>query len=142
MAGLVCYYNTTHFYYLYLTGGEIDTDDKLKYLNILCCDNNHMLFPMPEPINISNAITVYLKAKLNGARLQFYYATNKEKEQPQWHKIGPVLDSSILSDDYVQHPENGYSPCFTGAFFGLACQDLSGQKCFADFAYFNYQEIN
>jgi xylan 1,4-beta-xylosidase len=67
---------------------------------------------------------VYLKAALNGADLQFYYAL-KENE---WIKAGGVLNAGILSDDYVRDGGDRYRPAFTGAFVGVCCQDLSGKN--------------
>jgi xylan 1,4-beta-xylosidase len=142
MAGLVCYYNTTHFHYLTITGDGIDACSGKKFINIITCDDNKTSYPVSQAVDVSQVQRIYLKADFNGEILQFYFALKLTDKQPKWIKIGPELDGSILSDDYVQHAERGYSPCFTGAFLGLACQDLSGQKCFADFAYFNYQEIN
>lgn len=141
MAGLVCYYNTTHYLYLYISGGDIGSDTHQKLLNIMVCDDNNVSSPLTQPINISSAEQVYLKAEFNGADFQFYFATQMNTNVPKWEKVGPILDGSILSDDYVVHAERGYSPCFTGAFFGLACQDLSGQNMYADFDFFEYLEI-
>jgi len=62
-------------------------------------------------------------------------------EQDQWQPVGPLLDGSILSDDYVETSGTGdFYPCFTGAFYGLCCQDLSGLRQHADFGYFAYKE--
>lgn len=139
MAGLVCYYNTRHYHYLHIGGGDFGAGSGLdkadKFISIVSCDN----FDTSEPagrIAIGKAPRVYLKADFNRAQLQFYYAL----EPGQWQKIGPVLDGSILSDDYVEHNETRFHPCFTGAFVGLACQDLSGQAMHGDFAFFEYIE--
>ena len=78
-----------------------------------------------------------LGVEFEGARLQFYV----KEEAGVWEKVGPVLDGSILSDDYVQDISNRYRPAFTGAFVGLACQDLTGNKKYADFDWFKYKEI-
>jgi xylan 1,4-beta-xylosidase len=48
--------------------------------------------------------------------------------------VGPVLDASKLSDEYA----SDFS--FTGAFVGMACQDLSGRSAHADFDFFEYAE--
>ena len=80
---------------------------------------------------------MYLKADFDGVDLQFYYALT----EGDWQAFGPVLDGSILSDDYVQDSENIYRPAFTGAFVGMCCQDLSGRKMHADFDWFDYKEI-
>ncbi len=136
MAGLVCYYNTVHYHYLHVSGDDLGAYSGKKYLTILSCDDHKTTQPNQTPIDITGASKVYLKADFDGARLQFFYALLAG----DWRKIGPVLDGSILSDDYVEHAERHFHPCFTGAFYGLACQDLSGQKLEADFEYFNYQE--
>lgn len=140
MAGLVCYYNTTHYHYLFITGDDADAYSGKKFINIVSCDDNQSTYPLNVPIDVSTIERIFLKADFNGATIQFYYAETTEVNMPKWIPIGPKLDGSILSDDYVVHSEKGYSPCFTGAFIGLACQDLSGQKLYADFNYFYYQE--
>ncbi|HVW20598.1 MAG TPA: hypothetical protein VHC86_05240 [Opitutaceae bacterium] len=45
------------------------------------------------------------------------------------------FDASILSDDAAIPG----SPNFTGAFVGMACQDLAGTGHPADFDYFDYE---
>jgi len=137
MAGLVCYYNTLHYYYLHISGDDMGSYSGNKYLNILSCDDGKTTLANQIPIDITGMDKVYLKADFDGASLQFYYAL----AEGDWQTIGPVLDGSILSDDYVEHAERHFHPCFTGAFYGLSCQDLSGQKLEADFEYFDYQEI-
>ncbi|MER2494390.1 glycoside hydrolase family 43 protein [Catenovulum sediminis] len=152
MAGLACYYNTFHYFYLHIHGGDFAENTankttkssvnntahskKEKWLSLLVCDK-HQTYQACQPVDLSSAGKVFLKAEFYGADLQFYYATL----DGQWLKIGPVLDGSILSDDYVVQSDYGYQPCFTGAFYALACQDLSGQKQHADFSYFKYTEV-
>ena len=46
------------------------------------------------------------------------------------------FDASILSDEATAPG----LPNFTGAFVGMACQDLAGTAMPADFDYFEYQE--
>jgi len=136
MAGLVCYYNTSHWYYLNIIGGEIGNEGQ-KFLQLSSCDNFEMRDHLEEAIDISGIKSIYLKAHFNREKLLFYYAT-KENE---WQQIGGTLDGSILSDDYVREGSPRYRPAFTGAFVGLCCQDLSGQKLHADFNWFEYNEI-
>ncbi len=132
MAGLVCYYNTSHYHYLYVTS---DFEGKVKLLNIISCDHFEISEPLEYALDISGLERVYMQAVINGAELQFYYAV----EEDQWKKIGPVLDASILSDDYVRDKER-YRPAFTGAFVGMCCQDLTGGGKIADFDWFEYKE--
>lgn len=142
MAGLVCYYNTLHYHYLHITGDDVGAYSGKKFINVLTCDDHQTSWPIGKAIEITGADQVYLKADFNGAQLQFYFATRCTNDEPHWQAIGPVLDGSILSDDYVAHAQRYFHPCFTGAFYGLACQDLSGQQLPADFSYFDYQEFD
>jgi xylan 1,4-beta-xylosidase len=133
MAGLVCYYNTSHWIYLHLFGHE---DGQSTLLQIIVCDNFDMQEVLEEPIDVSGQQRVYLKVKFNRGDIQCQYAT----QQDQWQNIGGTLDGSILSDDYVRDGSSRYRPAFTGSLVGLCCQDLSGQDQFADFAWFEYRE--
>ena len=75
---------------------------------------------------------IYLKAAIHKDRLQFYWGYEKD----QWSAIGPVFDSSILSDEACVE---GW---FTGAMAGICCQDLTGFRKYADFDWFEYKISN
>ena len=109
MAGLICYYNTSKFYYLFISHDE----NKGKCLNIAACDDGYGVSPLTECVSVDGCERVYLRVKVDYDRLQFYYSKNEK----DWEKIGSVLDASKLSDDY------GTGQSFTGAFVGLCCQD-------------------
>jgi xylan 1,4-beta-xylosidase len=134
MAGLLCYYNTAHFHYLHITAN----DDGHRCLQIISFDNFKQTEAFEEPVQLPDTGFIYLKAALHGAALQFYYAN----KQDEWIAAGAVLNASILSDDYVRDGSDRYRPAFTGAFVGLCCQDLSGNKLPAHFDWFSYQEDN
>ncbi len=133
MAGLVCYYNSYHYHYVHLYGSDCGTK---KFINIMSCNKLEAGLKV-EPIEVTDAEKIYLKADFNGSELQFYYAV----EEGQWLAIDLVLDGSELSDDYVRDSDKRYRPAFTGAFVGICCQDISGQGQHADFEYFSYKEI-
>lgn len=142
MAGLVCYYNTVHYHYLHVLGDDFGAYSGKKYLTIITCDNFKTSEAIEQAIEVTGVDKLYLKADFNGKDLQFYFAVlNPENDDSLWKKVGPVLDGSILSDDYVEGSDGRFHPCFTGAFYGLACQDLSGQQQHADFNYFDYKEM-
>ena len=141
MAGLVCYYNSAHYHYLHIHGddfGRRATGQPVrKFLNVISSDTGNYSEALAVPLEITGADSVYMRADFNGAALQFYVAL----AAGEWQPIGPVLDGSTLSDDYVAQSGTGdFYPAFTGAFFGLCCQDLSGKKQHADFSYFAYRE--
>ncbi|MEM1319809.1 MAG: glycoside hydrolase family 43 protein [Bacteroidota bacterium] len=135
MAGLVCYYNTSHWYYLYMSGEKAEGQTSLQ---ISCCDHFAYSEIFDPPIALNGATRLYLKVKIDREHLQFYYAL----QEGQWQPVGPVLDGSRLSDDYIQEGSDRYRPAFTGAFIGLCCQDLSGQRLYADFDWLEYVERN
>jgi xylan 1,4-beta-xylosidase len=132
MAGLVCYYNTTHFHYLHVTAN----DKGQRCLQIITHDKHMQLEAFEEPVLLPSDGTVFLKAALDGAKLQYYYGI----KQDEWIKAGPILNATILSDDYVQNDNNRYMPAFTGAFVGICCQDLTGNRVPAFFDWFDYKE--
>ena len=136
MAGLVCYYNTGHWFYLHLLGGEIGAEHK-KYIQITACDNFQTTDVLETPIDITQEARVFLKVNFSFEKLRFSFALVENN----WQEIGPTLDGSILSDDYVREGGTRYRPAFTGAFVGVCCQDLTGRKRPADFTFFNYKEI-
>ncbi|MEM6380772.1 MAG: family 43 glycosylhydrolase, partial [Bacteroidota bacterium] len=131
MAGLVCYYNTYHWFYLNVYGDE----NQQRNLQIIACDKYNMYNVLPEPQLLPASGEISLQAQWDHAVLQFSYALEAE----QWLPIGPELDFSILSDDYVRDEQNRYRPAFTGTFIGMCCQDLSGLNKHADFGWWYYE---
>lgn len=129
MAGIVCYYNTGHYHYFYLSGS-----DEGKTLNGMTCDNYHMTEILETPILIPGNNQIMLRVIWQRANIQFQYSTDGET----WMDAGPVLDGSILSDDYVRDGSERYRPAFTGAFVGVCCQDLTGQNGYADVEWIKY----
>lgn len=145
LAGLVCYYNTGHYFYLYISFNELTNQ---RELHLVCCDNFVTTEPLQRPIVLSPTSEVLLKVEWHYSDVQFYYAEadhsswkNNDWEVEGWKKAGPLLDGSILSDDHVREMSTRYRPAFTGAFVGICCQDLSGMKLHADFDWFHYREF-
>ena len=133
MAGLVCYYNSAHFHYLMISAERAN-----RVLNIITCDKYDFREPLRSLVHLEDRGPIFLKVDFQREAIQFYYATVPD----QWIAVGPVLDGSILSDDYVRDEENRYRPAFTGTFVGICCQDLSGTNIPADFDWFDYEELN
>ncbi len=126
MAGLVALYDVNNYYYLHIT---LDDSGK-KVLKIAKCDAGIYDEPLAQDILIDGLTECYLKVEVDYHLLQFSYSADGK----EWTLIGPIFDASTLSDEYTE-------PCrFTGAFVGLCCQDLSGQRKHADFDFFEYVE--
>jgi len=134
MAGLVFYYNTSHFHYLHITAGVKKGSKALKIITY----NNYKATEVAE-VNITSSESILLKGILNKDKLQFYFRIS---EETAFQNIGNTLDASILSDDYVREGDKRYRPAFTGMFVGLCCQDLNKNQKKADFDWFDYKEIN
>ena len=81
--------------------------------------------PLPEG-------PVTLRAEVDYERLRFAYRL----EGADWTWLPQIFDASILSDEATTLG----MPNFTGAFIGMACQDMSGSALHADFDWFEYRE--
>ena len=77
---------------------------------------------------------VHLRAEIDFDRLHFAYQV--EGVDKNWRWLPQQFDASILSDEATVPGQ----PNFTGAFVGMACQDLAGTARPADFDFFEYRE--
>lgn len=131
LAGLTAYYNRHQFHYLCIT----QDFDGNRVLDIQSCPGNwpeaHLSFPLAEAHVLPAEGPVWMGVDVDGAVLQFRFAV----EEGQWQTIGPELDASVLSDEGGR----GEHANFTGAFVGMAAQDLGGTAMPADFAHFIYR---
>ncbi|WP_274648569.1 glycoside hydrolase family 43 protein [Paenibacillus humicola] len=136
LAGLVYYYNTKNYYYLYISRDE----ERGKCLGIMSSDRGKYDEPLEAPVSVEGWERVYLKASLDHERLQFHYSPDGKS----WTAVGPVLDASKISDEHAESVTAGFrfDQGFTGAFIGVCAQDLSGRRTHADFDYFTYRETD
>ena len=125
-AGLVCYYDCAHWYYL----SKHITHDNEIVLSIWFVDSNINKHKRIAETKITD-VPIKLSVKCDSRNLQFYWAYENEDFKP----IGPKLDALVLSDDYVYEKISG----FTGAFVGIAANDKFNAGIYADFDYFNYK---
>ncbi|KAL4938909.1 hypothetical protein BDV06DRAFT_214726 [Aspergillus oleicola] len=134
-AGLVAYYSRYNFFYLTVTADA----DGYREISIMRSEASYpegkLTLDVPS-IRISNEGKVRLALRIRGGlELQFFYAMEGENKV---NDIGPVLDSSILSDECGGHQAHG---SFTGAFVGVACSDLNGTALPASYDYFIYRPV-
>lgn len=130
-AGLVCYYNSAKFHYLH-----ISHDERVgKYLRVMSCiPDSLQADAFSEPVPIPAGRRVHLRAEVDFERL--YFGWKVEGVDAEWRWLPQPLDASILSDE-ASAPG---TPNFTGAFVGMACQDMAGTMRHADFDWFEYRE--
>jgi xylan 1,4-beta-xylosidase len=128
MAGLVCYYNSAKFHYLYLS-----RDTTGKHLRVMSAfPDQVMADAFTAPILVPSGVPIELRVEVDYERLLFAWRV----EAGSWQWLPQVFDASILSDEATAPG----LPNFTGAFVGLACQDLAGTGKPADFDWFDYRE--
>jgi len=124
IAGMVVYYNYDNNYYL-----KISRDNKYRFLAVSATVNRELTdskaIMIPEDVAV-----IYLRAKIRGEELQYYYSFNGKSYQP----IGAVLDMKNISDEHIVG--NG----FTGSMLGVNCCDAQGDGIHADYLYFDYKE--
>jgi xylan 1,4-beta-xylosidase len=124
-AGLICYYDTRTHFYLRVTHEE----SRGKILGITLTDDGNYDELSDNDIVVNDWGRFFLRAEIDFQKLQF----SASRDGKTWQNIGPVLDSSKLSDDY------GAGLHFTGAMAGLCAQDVGGTRAVADFDYFVYR---
>ncbi len=128
MAGLVCYYNSAKFHYLYVTRDE----EHGRHVRVMSCIPDAVVTDQfSPPIPVSDG-PIELRAEVDNERLRFGYRIGAGA----WHWVPQQFDASVLSDEATTPG----APNFTGAFVGMACQDLAGTTRPADFDWFEYRE--
>jgi len=128
MAGLVCYYNSAKFHYLY-----VSCDTTGKHLRVMSAlPDQVMADAFSPPVSIPSGVPIELRVEVDYERLRFAWRV----QSGSWQWLPQVFDASILSDEATAPG----LPNFTGAFVGVACQDLAGTGKPADFDWFEYRE--
>jgi xylan 1,4-beta-xylosidase len=128
MAGLVCYYNSAKFHYFY-----VSRDTTGKHLRVMSAfPDQVMADAFTPPIAIAPGVPIELRVEVDYERLLFAWRAGSGP----WQWLPQVFDASILSDEATAPG----LPNFTGAFVGMACQDLAGTAMPADFDWFEYRE--
>jgi xylan 1,4-beta-xylosidase len=131
MAGLVCYYSSAKFHYIYLSHDETIG----KHLRVMSCiPDSLQADAFTPPIAIPSGKPVHLRVEIDYERLHFGYRV--EGADNDWRWLPQQFDASILSDEAAAPGTAN----FTGAFVGVACQDMAGTARPADFDFFDYQE--
>jgi xylan 1,4-beta-xylosidase len=127
-AGLVCYYGGSKFHYLHITHDETH-GRHLRVMSALPDSPQADAFTAPVPLKPG---PVELRVDVDYERLRLAW----REAGGAWRVLPEQFDASILSDEATA-PGN---PNFTGAFVGMACQDMAGTALYADFDWFEYRE--
>jgi xylan 1,4-beta-xylosidase len=128
-AGLVCYYGGAKFHYLHVSH-DASVGKHVRVMSAIPDGVVADAFTPPEPVPPGRPID--LRVEIDEERLLFGYRV----DGAGWRWLPQVFDASILSDE-ASAPG---LPNFTGAFVGMACQDMAGTGHPADFDWFEYRE--
>ena len=128
-AGLVCYYNSAKFHYLHVSRDEA-AGRHVRVMSALPDSPQADAFTAPIPIADG---PVELRVEVDFERLRFGF---RLQGASAWTWLPEQFDASILSDEASAPGQ----PNFTGAFVGMACQDMAGTGRPADFDWFDYRE--
>jgi xylan 1,4-beta-xylosidase len=131
-AGLICYYNSAKFHYLHVSHDE----EHGRHVRVMSCTpDSPQADSFTPPIRLPKG-RIELRAEIDFERLRFAYRVVSGDEGGKWSWLPELFDASILSDEATAPG----APNFTGAFIGMACQDMSGTAHPADFDWFEYRE--
>lgn len=119
LAGLIVIYNTSYWYYAYVTRSE----GGRKCVSLLGCDGGRLLYPSAL-VPISECVPVTLTAEINGDTLRFSYCDGGDVRP-----LGGALDMEMFSS---------VPGGFTGTMAGICCQDLYRRTKCAYFEKFDY----
>jgi xylan 1,4-beta-xylosidase len=129
MAGLICYYNGTKYHYLHVSHDQVAG----RHVRVMSALPDHVQADaFTALVAIPSGLPVHLRVEVDFERLYFGYRV----EGRDWTWLPQAFDASILSDEATAPG----LPNFTGAFVGMACQDLAGTARSADFDFFEYVE--
>ena len=127
-AGLVCYYGGNKFHYLHVSHDEA-TGKHVRVMSAL--PDSPQADAFTTPVAVPSGLPIELRVEVDEERLLFAWRVGSGA----WTWL-PQLDASILSDEATAPG----APNFTGAFVGVACQDMAGTARPADFDWFEYRE--
>ncbi|MEM7500837.1 MAG: glycoside hydrolase family 43 protein [Pseudomonadota bacterium] len=133
MAGLILYYNSRKFHYLY-----VSADDEIgKHLAVMSCEAESGLevrFPLQDRrIALPDVTTICLRFTVQHTSLRLAWAA----EGGSWQEIPLELDVRFLTD---QAGMDGAEQ-FTGTFIGVCANDVSGRSAYADFDYLEVRNL-
>jgi len=131
-AGLICYYDTRHWYYLHRQYDERDGHCVALYAK------RSARFAYEDlgraPVDAGGPLR--LGVDCDGRRLRFRLAPGAEGD---WRPIGEPQDALVLSDEFVEQEDEIKTFGFTGAFVGLLAHDITGRAAPPTFDWFDYR---
>lgn len=133
-AGLIFYYHSANYYYLYI---GYDDEKQKRFLQLVKRDCKHTQLMLDKPVELSDEGEILLGGMFSTGGLRFYWGESRKEVKPLEIPV-EACPVTILSDEYANVC---YEQGFTGSFVGICAQDLSGTGHPADFAVFSLKPI-
>ncbi len=129
-AGLVLYYDNMNYLFLCKQYDQSLDGSVLALIRV----ENGVKTEFPKARVAVSDKSVYLRVTIRerDTRFSWLSGTADPDSPADWRRIGPVFDTSLLSDEYCKYGE------FTGTMVGLACVDSLLHCHCADFDFFEY----
>jgi xylan 1,4-beta-xylosidase len=125
-AGLICWRDSRDFLFLAVTwNGAVG-----KHLALLQMDRGHPRATDAAPVPLERGRPCHLRAHVAERAIGFWWSADGET----WQPIGSIFSTGQLADEYDAKDS------FTGAFAGMAAQDVAYRRKTADFAYFSLRD--
>jgi len=127
-AGIIAYYDRANYHYLRITSdgrgglriGVVTADNTVNWGDKLSIVN--------APDTLPDGQAIYLKIVNHNDDLRFAWSLDRQT----WNWVNGKFASTNMGDGASQ------ISAFTGTFWGLCCQDTSGDGTWAEFDYFRY----
>jgi len=124
-AGLTLFYDNMDYLFLkkrkdYIEGGYV--------LEVMKLENGERTDFSDDAVHVDENAPVYLRVTLEGKKTWFSWSADGLK----FEQLGPVFETSKLSDEYCQYGE------FTGTLVGIGCVDSLTHTRKAYFDFFHY----
>lgn len=130
-AGLICYYDTRHWYLLHR-----QYDRQLGACMALYARRGPVFrYENLAQVPIADGALARLGVECDGRLLRFRFALAEDGE---WQAIGEPQDALVLSDEYVENHDPIRSFGFTGAHIGLYSFDMTERATPPFFDWFDY----
>ena len=85
---------------------------------------------LDERIAIDSDRDIYMRLIVDGRNFHFEWSY----DAISWQQMGPVLDTSIYSDEYCRYGE------FTGTMVGVTCIDRMFHSKYAEFDFIEFKQ--
>jgi xylan 1,4-beta-xylosidase len=127
-AGILIYYDNMDYIMLRKTYSEKEASYVIDLLRV---KNGERIELLEEAVNVPDD-SIYLQIRIEDRDTEFFWSMDGE----EFNQVGGTYDTSEFSDEFCKNGE------FTGTFVGIGCVDALLHEKYADFDFFEYQDLD